>query len=85
MEKYSEGRIVSQPTRTSEKILKVNLKYKSTKIITELSSQVILLETLVALKFTSSKTSIEQSFKMHTPFFARSSILPGVPTSKWTG
>lgn len=35
--------------------------------------------------FTSSITSMEQSFKMHTPFFARSSILPGVPTSKWTG
>ena len=28
---------------------------------------------------------MEQSFKMHTPFFERSSILPGVPTSKWTG
>jgi len=34
---------------------------------------------------TSSITSMEQSFRMHTPFFARSRILPGVPTSKWTG
>lgn len=36
-------------------------------------------------RITSSMTSMEQSFKTHTPFLARSSILPGVPTSKCTG
>ena len=35
--------------------------------------------------FTSSITSIAQSFRIQTPFLARSNILPGVPTSKWTG
>lgn len=36
-------------------------------------------------RITSSMINMEQSFKTHTPFFARSRILPGVPTSKWTG
>jgi len=36
-------------------------------------------------ELTSSITSIVQSFRTHTPFLVRSSILPGVPTSRWTG